>query len=331
MIKRMKEILLISLFLSFFINYAEAATDKIVAIVNNSVITQSELDNKLAAEKQSAEHVGTEHLTAAQLRQQVLDQLIDRELQLQIAEHNGLKVSDQEVTDAITSIVQRNKMTLARLQQELLKRGMKYQSFRKKIHDDIVLGRLAQQAVGKKITVSEEDVDAFLRSKAGSMRMSVPNIADKEYHLLDVLVPTTANPGDKDYIEAKKAVTEVLEQLRKGGVIEEIVKNVTVAGKPLVGSDLGWRSSDSLPEVFKTILPKLKLRDAAGPIIAPNGMHIIILLETRNIAGQKQVAPQQMTRDEAREDVYRQKMEKALQPWLRQLRATAYVKIMTND
>lgn len=308
---------------------AKAATDKIIAIVNNSVITQSELNNKIAVMRQHLERTASAPTSAAQLRKKVLDDLINKDLQIQIAERNDMKVSDQEVTEAISNIAQRNKLTLAQLQQELLKQGVKYQDFRKQIHDDILISRVSQQAVGGKVNVSEQEVEAFLR-KANSSGAASALSDGKEYHLLDVLVPTSAKSGDKEYDEAKKVVADVLDQLRKGGLVEDITRKATFAGKPLVGSDLGWRDLASIPDQFKAVVPQLKQRDAAGPIVAPNGMHIIILLETRKAASIPQTV-MQMTRDEAREMVYRNKMEQALKPWLQQLRATAYIKIMDNS
>jgi peptidyl-prolyl cis-trans isomerase SurA len=308
---------------------AKASTDKIIAIVNNNVITQSELDNKVAVIKQHLERTASAPTSTTQLRKKVLNDLIDKDLQVQIAERNELKVSDQEVSDAISSIAQRNKLTSAQLQQELLKQGIKYQDFRKQIHDDILISRVAQQMVSGKINVTEQEIEAFMH-KANSAR-AIAVGGGKEYHLLDVLVPTSAKQGDKEYDDAKKVVADVLDQLHKGGLVEEVARKITFAGKPLVGTDLGWRDSASLPEQFKSILPQLKPRDAAGPIIAPNGMHIVILVDMRQMASANKQALPQMTYAEAREAVYHSKMEKALKPRLQQLRATAYIKIMDSS
>ena len=145
--------------------------------------------------------------------------------------------------------------------------------------------------------------------------------------MLDILIPATAKPGEKGYEDGKKIAVSILDKLRKGGTVEDIVEHTSFAGKPLVGSDLGWRDVASLPDQFKAIIPQLKPRDAAGPIIAPNGLHIIVLINIRQAVNQ-QAAKQQISRDEAREMVYRNKVEDALKPWLQQLRATAYIKIM---
>ena len=99
----------------------------------------------------------------AKLHKKVLNDLIDRSLELQIAARNNLQVSDKEVTEAIASIAARNKLTLSQLQQELLKQGLKYQDFRKQIHDDMVIGRISRQAVSGKINVSEQEINAYLR------------------------------------------------------------------------------------------------------------------------------------------------------------------------
>jgi len=325
MINKMSKIVLAVLCFGacVFVNNIEASTDKIIAIVNNSVITQSELDNKLIVMKQHLEHTASAPSSTAQLRQKVLDDLIDKDLQLQIAANNNIKVSDQEVTDAISSIAQRNKLTLAQMQQELAKQGVKYQDFRKQIHEDILIGRLVHQVVGQKVNVTEQEVDAVLR-KGKPANLSENSM--KIYHVLDVLIPTTAHVGEAEYDAANKVVADLLAQLRKGADVDVVVRNTSFAGKPLVGSDFGLRPLGEFPDLFKTIIPTLKPHDAAGPIAAPNGLHIIILLEIKSDGGQSDVG---MTREDAREIVYRNKIEKVLKPWLKQLRDTAYVKILS--
>ena len=309
-----------------FFNIVEAKTDKILAIVNESIITQSEVDNKFLMIKNhlNKDQVADSQLDDNKLKDKILNDLIDRELQLQVAQRNNIKVTEKDLDNAITNIAKRNNLALPQFQQELVKQGISYNDFRRQIQDEMTLGQVAMQALANGIDVSETEINNLLQQE--QQKLNNPEL--KEYHLLDVLVPFADDVKKADDDEAVDIAMQVLDDLSKGAVVEGVVKKYNVHGKSLVGSDLSWRDFKSLPEQFKEIVVKLNKSDAAGPVKAPNGFHIIILLDVRKPASSQPI--QIMSKDDAKQMIYHQKITKAMQPWLQQLRASAYIKIMNK-
>lgn len=310
-----------------YVGTVEAKTDKILAVVNESVITQSEVDSRISAMQNHLMQNSTleKNIDVKQLKNKILNDLIDRELQFQVAQRNDVKITEKQLDVAVEGIAQRNNLSLEQFKQELAKQNISYSDFRKQIREEMILGQVSMQAVGSSVNVTDQEVNALLQKE--KQKTAKPEF--KEYHLLDVIVPYFDDVKKADNDKAIKIAVDVLDDLSNGAIVEEIVKKHDVNGKKIEGADLGWRAFNDLPEQFKEIVLKLNKSEAAGPIKAPNGFHIVILLDVRkNNAQAQQQTAQQMTKDDAKQMLYHEKLTKAMQPWLQQLRASAFIKIM---
>lgn len=285
--------------------------DKIVAVINSDVITSSELDKQVAIVKQQMQATGAVVPDAATLRKQILNQLIDQKLQLLVAQHNNIKVTDAQLDKAISSIAASNHMTVAQLQVAVAKQGMSFAEYRKQIHDQILIAQIQHAAVGGPIRITDQQVSAFLKKQT----------ATQAYHVQDLLVPfpSHATPAQMKATE-DKANTLYKDAQTKNG-FDNLMQNASSQG--LQAIDMGWRSANNLPQIFATQIVKMQTGQVSAPIQAPNGYHLLMLAGSRSVSGQ-----QGMTPDQARQILLQQAFEQKLKPWIAQLRKTAYVKIM---
>ncbi|QLH42026.1 MAG: SurA N-terminal domain-containing protein [Coxiellaceae bacterium] len=277
-------------------------------MVNNEVITQTQLNEQTTALKQQLQATNAPALPDAKLRQQALDDLIDKTLILQLAKRNKVQVSSEQVNNALNNIASNNKMTLAQLKEALTQQGMNYEAYRKQIQEQLLISTVQQRAVAANINVTEKEVDQYL-----STHKDPPS----ELYLQDLLVPVADNADATQIAAAQKRADELLKQVQKN-------KNANLADFAKDGVeniDLGWRTVPEIPSIFTQQAANMKAGDVAGPIKAGNGFHIIKLVDARS-NGPK------LSKSMARQMIYQQKLRLNTQPWIQQLRETAYIKIV---
>lgn len=292
--------------------------DRIIAVVDDSAITQSELNQAMASAKHQLMGSGTPIPAQDVLRKQVLDQLINRKLQFELAERGGVKIADADVDKAIGTVAAGHKVTVDELYQKITAQGLNIKNYRKEIHDELVLNAVQQQAVGGKITVTPEEVNALMRSK------SWQNYNEKEYHLEDILIALPENPTPQQITETKKRAQELFAKLRKGLDFQSAAAAESGGSNALQGGDLGWRKMQEVPSAFASELMNVKANDVFGPIQTSNGFHLVRLMGVRDIAGQPKA---DLTKQQAQRVVFQRKFEEAVQAWLSKTRAEAFINL----
>jgi len=292
-------------------NYAAAeALDKIVAVVNNDVITQQEVQDKLVMVQRQATAAHQTLPADAELKKQILEQLINRELQLQVAKRAKIEVTEADLNAAIQDIAVRNHVSLEQMKASLIKDGITFEAFRKQIREEMLMGKVERQAVNPNVNVADEEIAAFLKSGA-------VNEATKEYHVLDIVVPVADKPTPKELQDARNLALDTAKKLRANTDVDVVVHANNVQQQ-----DLDWRPLQALPSIFIAQVGKMKSGEISGPIQAPNGFHIIKLLGVRQAPNSKTV-----TADQAREILYHRKLDENLKNWLQELRKQSYIKI----
>ncbi|MDR3490688.1 MAG: peptidylprolyl isomerase [Gammaproteobacteria bacterium] len=294
----------------------EQSLDKIVTVINDSVITESELDDAIEiAKKQIAiNHIATPPSDI--LRKQVLDQLINRKLQLMLGEQAGVHIDEAAVDKAVATIAAQNKLSVPELYEQLKKQGMQVKAYRKEIGEEIILQQIQQQEVGSHITITPQEVDDFMRSAAW---LSYNN---KEYHLEDILIALPDTPTPEDVEHAKKEADAVLAKIHQGTSFQEAAVSNSGSTGAMQGGDLGWRKLPQIPSAFANELIHMKQNDIMGPILTPNGFHIIKLSGLRD-ADKKIDATEQHKQVE--QLLYQRKFEEELQSWTTKLRGQAFI------
>ncbi len=247
--------------------------DRIVAVVNDGVVLQSELDRAIGL---STSQLRDRSITAppeSVLRTQVLDRLINTRVQTQKAQESGIKIDDRELNEVLSNIAQQNKMSLAQFAEAIRKDGLDFLAVREQIRDEVLIQRIKQQDVDSRVAVTEQDIDLFLAN--------AQNLDDSEYRLSAILVavPEGATPEQRDKSRSKATALKV--RLDKGEDFSQIAAAESDGQQALQGGDMDFRKAANLPGVFASVAPKLKLGEISGVLESPAGYHLIKLTDKR--------------------------------------------------
>ncbi|HUJ01369.1 MAG TPA: peptidylprolyl isomerase [Usitatibacter sp.] len=252
--------------------------DRIVAVVNDDVITQDELNERTALVTRQLERQGATLPASDVLARQILERMINDRVQLQLAKDEGIKVDDLTLDRTIERIAQENKMSVPDFRKALEHDGIKYTRFRDDIRNEILISRLREKDVDNKIVVTDAEVDTELAREAREAN------ADVEYELSHILVAVPPQ-ASADQIEARRRrALEALEALRRGANFGQIAAQYSDAPDALQGGNLGWRAAGGLPTLFVDVLKRMKPGDVSDILKSPNGFHIVKLIDTRTKA-----------------------------------------------
>lgn len=282
--------------------------NRIIAVVNEEIITQSEFDRALVISKQQIQHSGVQMPDEKTFRKEVLDQLIYQKLQLQIAKRNNITATDAEVDTAIGRIITQNHITLAILKQKLQEEGTSFESFKDSLRQQITISKVQRQAVGGSISVSKAEIAEFRKQHAAQLNPA------SQYDIATIIIPLPESPTDAQIAQAKATATLVYNTVRTQNNFNALMEKYPGS------SDLGFRALSDLPQLFAAQVVKMHPGEVAGPIQAPNGFHVIKLIDVQQKAGN-------LTTQQIQMIIYQQKFEKLLRPWLEKLKKSAYVKI----
>ena len=265
--------------------------DRIVAVVNDEVITANELRSRLAISEMQLRRQKIQPPPREVLERQVLERMIVDRAQMQLARETGVRVDDGTVNAAIGRVAESNGLTVPALRQRLEADGLSFNQFRDDIRQDIILSRLREREVDNRIQISESELDNFVAEQAGVSADAL------EVNLAQILlrVPENADSGRID--ETRKRAEDLLAQLNGGADFARLAASYSNATEALQGGDLGWRSVDRLPSLFIDATRNLKTGETTGIIRSPNGFHILKVLGRRSAVDAKLASgPVQQTR-----------------------------------
>ena len=250
--------------------------DRIVAVVNNSVITYSELTDRTTLIANQLTRQGVTLPERHILMRQVLEKMVMDAVQMQYAKDAGIKVDDTQLDQAIVRIAEENKMPLAGFRTAVEKEGVSWGKFREEIREEIILAHLREREVENRILVSDSEIDAQIaeeNERGGS--------AQDEFQLAHILISVPENASPERVAQRQKKIQEALDQLNKGMEFAEVAATFSEAPDALKGGDLGWRPAARLPSLFANAASKLKLGEYSGILRSPNGFHILKLVNRR--------------------------------------------------
>lgn len=250
--------------------------ERIAAVVDEDVILQSELDRAVAnVTAQYASQPG-QLPPRGVLERQVLERLVLLKLQVTRAASSGIRVTDEQLDNAVAAVAQQNNSTIEGLRQRLAQDGLSFTEFRESIRDEIAVQRLRQSFGQSRIQVSEAEVDAALEAESGSTA---------QYRLAHILVGLPEGATAEQIGTAEKKIAGV-KTLIDNGEMDFNAAAVRYSDSPnaLEGGDLGWRSNDEIPAAFSAMLKDLAPGQMVGPLRGPSGFQLLKLLEVRDAA-----------------------------------------------
>ncbi len=257
--------------------------DRIVAVVNNEVITRYELDARITDSIQELNRRGTPAPPRAELERQVLERMITERVQLQFAKETQLKVDDLELDRTVSRIAEANKMTLPEFRKVFERDGIPFSRFREDLRNEVLVQRLREREVDNRISVAESEIDTYLAEQDQTKQIS------GELHLMHILVrvPDQASP---DQLERQRTrADEVVKRLQGGADFAGLAAAYSDAPDGLQGGDMGWRSGDHLPDIFVAAAAKMQPGDVSPVLRSPAGFHVLKLLERRSGEAQERV------------------------------------------
>lgn len=248
--------------------------DSIVAVVEDDVITRTELAQELAAVRQRITARGAGAPPEEVLRRQVLETMISERLQVREARRRGISVDEPSLNAAVESIARQNQLTLAQLRAAVRQEGLDFAAFRDDVRRQVVAQRLRQQVIDRNISVSQQEVDNAL---------SRADIAGggREYRLAQILIAVAPNANPSVLAQAQQRVEQVMTQLQRGANFQQLAVAVSDGREALEGGELGWLSAARLPRSFAEMVPQMSPGQISPPLRSAQGYHLLLLLDTR--------------------------------------------------
>jgi len=245
-------------------NGSDVATiDSIVAIVNNDIITRSELNRQVALiERQMSRRAG-QLPERNELRKQVLERMVLDRAQLQRAEEVGIRVDDTQIESAMTRVAEQNKLSLGEFLERLKDEGVSPERFREEVRTEITIGRLREREVEARIQISDAEIQNYLASRAPDATA----INKPEVNWIQLLVRIPGSAEGATLKQAENKAQDLEASLRNGSNVAALVQ-----ANPELAIDgtgqMGWSGYDEVPSLFSEFLSKAQ-PNSVEPFAAP--------------------------------------------------------------
>lgn len=256
---------------------AQRQADFIVAVVNSEPITNSEVRLKLIRTEQQILQQGTALPPRSELVVQILERMISDKAQLQMARTSGVRVDENAIEAAIQTVATQNQITTDQLRARLKADGIDYAQFRSEVRDELLVGRLRQRELESRVTISEQDIDQFLRDQEGGS--AEPSSTALNLAEILVAVPENATPEQVAALQAK--AQQVVDRARAGGDFTALAAEFSASPTRATGGQMGLRTVDRYPPLFVEATRNLQAGGLAGPVRSGAGFHILKVVEKR--------------------------------------------------
>ncbi len=249
--------------------------DRIVAVVNEGVILQSQMDAKVDLVAGQLRDQNTALPPREVLEAQVLEQLIVQEVQLQRARRLGVRVPDAMLNSTLQRVAQRNGISLSDLPRAMAAQGIDYRQYREDMRNEMILDALRQRDVVAQISVSEREIKRFLEKQESSAGDQI------DYELSHILITAGPEATPDQVAAAEERIEQMYQRLVAGEDFAELAVRFSEGQNALDGGNLGWRKGAQLPPVFFDAISDLQPGEFTDPIRSPSGFHLLRLNDVR--------------------------------------------------
>ncbi|ECA6615489.1 peptidylprolyl isomerase SurA [Salmonella enterica subsp. enterica serovar Java] len=258
---------------------APQVVDKVAAVVNNGVVLESDVDGLMQSVKLNAGQAGQQLPDDATLRHQILERLIMDQIILQMGQKIGVKITDEQLDQAIANIAKQNNMTMDQMRSRLAYDGLNYSTYRNQIRKEMIISEVRNNEVRRRITVLPQEVDALAK------QIGTQNDASTELNLSHILIALPENPTSEQVNDAQRQAENIVEEARNGADFGKLAITYSADQQALKGGQMGWGRIQELPGIFAQALSTAKKGDIVGPIRSGVGFHI---LKVNDLRGQSQ-------------------------------------------
>lgn len=247
--------------------------DRIVAVVEDGIILESELNRQAASVKARLAASNTPLPGDDIIRRQVLERLIIDKLQRQLADRSNIRIDDQTLHNSMVEIAQRNNLSLDEFRQALQAEGIRYEDFVEEMRNELIIRRLRDQFVTSQVKVSDREVEHYLETQ--DQPEGGRNV---QYHVGHILIATPDGASSSQIQDARERAEGIIAELEEGGDFSQLAIRYSNGAQALAGGDLGWRTLGQIPSLLAEKVIHMQEGGIAGPIHSPSGFHIIKLL-----------------------------------------------------
>jgi parvulin-like peptidyl-prolyl isomerase len=296
-----------------------AVVDRVVAVVNDDVVLNSELMMRvapMAAELENVTDRKERERRQAKLRSAALDDMINEELIQQAAIESKLEVSAKEVQNALDEIKRQNNLDDNQLAEALSLQGYTPASYRQDVRKQILRMRAINMLVRPRVTVTDDDI------KARYDEQSRRSATISKVRLSHALVALPEKPTEKELTAAKERAAQIVQRSRAGEEFAKLVEELSddERTKP-IGGDLGWIERGSIDTEWEVIVFSMSKGETRGPINGPAGLHVFHVVDVETT----EQKPFEEMKETIRNELYRREMDRQTKLWLEELRKKAHI------
>lgn len=249
--------------------------DRIIAVVDQVVITENELIDRIQTVRSQLEKQDAKIPPADVLQKQILERLINDRLLLQYAAQTGVRVDDTQLDRTVERIAEQNKLSVPDFRAALEQEGVSYRKFREDIRNEIIIARLREREVDNRVNVTEAEIDNYLTTQS-----SQGEIQD-EFEISHILIRTPEDGSPEELQKLREKAEEVVKRLTEGADFAEVSASMSDAPNALEGGKLGWKTSTQIPELFNEALKPLQPGSLTPVLRSPNGFHVLKMTDRR--------------------------------------------------
>lgn len=254
---------------------AQELVDRVVAVVNNDVVTRIDLDRELQIATQTLRRQGTPLPARDILEKQMLERLVTKSVLTQQARQSGIRVSEADIDVAVERIAAENKIDVPALRAAVERDGIAFERFREDLRGEILLARLRDREVDSRVTVTDAEIQSFLRAQEAQ-----PEKVD-EYNLAHIVIQVPERASSEELQLRRARAEEALRQIRAGTDFRQVAASYSDAPDALQGGEMGWRAPGRLPALFLEAVRAMKVGEVSDIVRSPAGFHILKLNDKR--------------------------------------------------
>ncbi|WP_288371123.1 peptidylprolyl isomerase [uncultured Marinobacter sp.] len=263
--------------------------DRVVAIVDDDVILQTQLEARVNTIVGRLSAQGTGLPPRQMLEQRVLEQLIAESVQLQMADKMGMRISDNELNETLANIARSNGMTMAQFESQLAEEGVTYQQAREQIRNEMLTSRVQQRQVGNRVRITDNEVENYLQAQAGA------GSDGAEYRLAYIFIQVDEPGNEASVRQARNLADNLRQQILDGRDFREVAVAESDASNALEGGDMGWRPESQLPSLVAPVVPDLEPGVPSAVLENNSGFHLVMVMDKRG-GEQQQIIEQHKVR-----------------------------------
>lgn len=247
--------------------------DRIVAIVDQEVITEKELEEKLITVINNLKNQKVDLPPENTLKKQVIERMIINSLQIQLASETGIKVSDNQIDKTIDRIAEKNKLNITDFKKMIEKDGTPFYKFKESIKNEIIISQLKEREIDSKILITDGEIDNYLSAQK--------NESSEEFEVAHILIKIPEDASPEKLEKIKNKAEDAAKSIQNGKSFSQVSATFSDASNALEGGLMGIKKSNELPTLFLDALKKLDVGKISPILRSPSGFHILKLISRK--------------------------------------------------